>query len=111
MPHKVRASESQTRNTLFKSPCNSLDEADMQPWEKNSKVFFRVCICFGQLLQLQDAFEREKSQQEEPQQDCTLQNLQLKRISAAGFKRNEELAPPNKRKERSKVSYSPNQET
>lgn len=45
----------------------------MQPWEKSSKTVFRVCICFGHLLELEDAFESDKYQLEE-QQDYTLQN-------------------------------------
>lgn len=45
----------------------------MQPREKSNKTIFRVCICFGHLLELEDTFEKDKYQQEEQQQDYTLQ--------------------------------------
>lgn len=46
----------------------------MQLWEISKKTVFRVCICFGHLLELKDTFEMDKYQQEEQQQDYTLQN-------------------------------------
>lgn len=39
---------------------NYADNADIQAWENRNKMVFKVYICFGHLLELGDAFERDK---------------------------------------------------
>lgn len=45
---------------FMSSHSSFLNYADMQAWENRNKMVFKVYICFGHLLELEDAFESDK---------------------------------------------------